>query len=125
MRRILLLALAAAAIGCGSTTDTGNDTIVGTYTLVSVNGNALPTKNNNGATISAGSLSLGADGAFAFSETDSDGSHMTAGTYAVSGNNITFTPSTPGESGATGVVDGTTLTVQASDEGTLVLHKSS
>ena len=125
MKRILLLMLAFAALACGdSSTDPNNGSVVGTYALVSVNGHTLPAVDDNGNTISAGSVTLRGDNSFTVSETSAGDQQTTTGTYSVSGNSITFTPSTPGDTGAIGTFDGTTLTVDATDEGTLVFHKT-
>jgi len=125
MRRILIaLVTAATIVACGSTTDVSSSSVVGTYTVISLNGQALPAKTDSGQTVSAASLAINANDTYVFTQTIAGVTESDSGSYVLSGNNITFTPSTQGHTGATGVFDGTTLTVQAVGDGTLVLHKN-
>lgn len=132
MRRVLFALATVALLGCGDTTDPTASGYVGTYTLVTVGGVALPAPSGDpGQTITAGSVVLRSDNTFTYSETrnpSGGGDNGTSGTYSLSGANITFTPTTVGDTGATGAFssDGATLTVNPGEggEGILVFHKA-
>ena len=84
----------------------------GSYTLVSVNGTALPFTFSNGVVLSAESLVLDANGTFQDLATRADGTVVTdIGTYSVVGNTIIF-----GDQTANllyqGTLSGSTLTTQ-------------
>ncbi len=134
MRRVLLALATVALFGCpgdSTTSPSGSSTYVGTYTLVSVAGAALPAASGtSGQTTTAGTLVINANNTFSYSETRTpSGSMSNTGTYTVSGLNITYTPnpvSGQNQQGATGVFSSnsyTTLTVTPSGEPVLVFTK--
>jgi hypothetical protein len=96
--------------------------IVGTYTLVSVNGHALPAPFEQ-STITSGSIVVNADNTFTYTENHSgSAAHVTSGTWSLSGSTYTFHPTAAGETDGTGTLSGTTLTITTTDQ-VLVLNK--
>ena len=129
MRRALLALASVALLGCpgDSTTSPSSSSYVGTYTLISVGGTALPAPSGDpGQTITAGTLTLNSNGTFSYNETRNPGGAQPAtGTYTVSGLNVTYDPSDQ-SGGASGVFSSDTyssLTVTPSGEPVLVFHK--
>jgi hypothetical protein len=129
MRRVLLALGTVALLGCpgDSTTSPSTSTYVGTYTLISVGGTALPAPSGtSGETTTAGSVVINANGTFTYSETRTpSGSQTSSGTYTVSGLNITYIPTSQSDQGATGVFSNSyaTLTVTPGGEPVLVFTK--
>jgi hypothetical protein len=128
MRRYLIAFAAVALLGCSkSSTGPSTTSTVGTYTLVSVGGVALPAPSGDpGQTVTAGNLVLNADGSFTYAETRNPGGvQSSGGTYTVTGVNISLVPTSQGDTGATGVFsDGNaTVTVTPSGQLALVLKK--
>ncbi len=115
MRRFLILATAVLAGGllpaCGDDS-TEPESIFGLYTLVSVNGEALPV-DIGVVEISAGSIQLNSDGTYSISLTaDLGGGPETAtdsGTFTVDGSTVVFDGEFTRD--FTGTVSGNTLTI--------------
>lgn len=132
MRKILTALAALLVIACGDST--GPDTShVGTYTLLSVDGEALPVSFTDGfATIvlTSGHVTLNADGTFAdvlsYTVTEGTDSYSDtetySGTYTRSGSNITFNVTSPDPDTYRMTLSGTTLT-QTDGGATLVYRK--
>lgn len=138
MKRFALLVAMAGVVACGTKEKSITDTTVsvaGTYTLQSVNNDPVPSNYNdagNIVVISAGTLTMNANGTFTYSETWSTGADVTTGTYSKTGDSYTLVPNAkPGEGPqsngvATITGDGTmTLTVQETAQTTVrVLQKN-
>ena len=138
MKRFALLVAMAGVVACGTKEKSITDTTVsvaGTYTLQSVNNDPVPSNYNdagNIVVISAGTLTMNANGTFTYSETWSTGADVTTGTYSKTGDSYTLVPNAkPGEGPqsngvATITSDGTmTLTVQETAQTTVrVLQKN-
>jgi ABC-type glycerol-3-phosphate transport system substrate-binding protein len=104
LRRSFLVALAGItlAAACGGDSATGPDSIVGTYTLQTVNGVATPVTVFQDASgrveVTGGRVSLNADGTFSDAidlrltsgQTVLTTTETAVGTYVRSGDNITF-----------------------------------
>ena len=126
MRRALAalcaLFLLTTAGTCGDEPTT--TAIVGSYTLVSVNGHALPAPFEN-TTITGGSVTVNANNTFTYVENRVNNVTQTiTGTWSVSGSTYTFHPTSEQDgSDATGVLSGTTLTINTSEQ-VLVYHKN-
>ncbi len=117
MKRIIVatLVLMTAACGSSSSAPTTRDEI-GTYTLVSVNGNAVPCDFAEGgaaARITAGSLTFAGGGTVhigtSFTINGQPQSTDVSGTYTRSGNSLTMHYSNGGANTAT--LSGATLTM--------------
>jgi hypothetical protein len=129
MRRTLLalasLFVLTTAGVCDSTDTTSPDGngIVGTYTLVSVNGQTLPATFEQ-STITGGSVVITASNTFTYTESRSgQANHVTSGTWSQSGSTYTFHPTSAGDNtDATGTLSGSQLTIDATDE-LLVFNK--
>ncbi|HEX7939622.1 MAG TPA: hypothetical protein VF483_11605 [Gemmatimonadaceae bacterium] len=138
MKRFVLLVAMAGVVACGTKEKSITDTTVsvaGTYALQSVNNDPVPSNYNdagNVVVISAGTLTMNANGSFSYSETWSTGADVTTGVWSKTGDTYTFVPDAkPGEGAqsngvATITADGTmTLTVQETSQTTVrVLQKS-
>ncbi len=126
MRRFLILTTALLAGGllpaCGDDA-TGPESIFGLYTLVSINGEALPV-DIGVVEISAGSIQLNSDGTYSISLTaDLGGGPETAtdsGTFTVDGSTVVFDGFTRDFNGT---VSGNTLTTILLGGETLVFRK--
>ena len=105
-----------------STDTTSPDGLVGTYTLVSVNGQSLPATFEQ-STITGGSIVISAS-TFTYTESRTgQANHVTSGTWSQSGSTITFHPTSAGDNqDATGTLSGSQLTIDATDE-LLVFNK--
>lgn len=125
----VLLALSTMAADCPfgdkSATDNGNPTdVAGSYTLQKVNGSNLPANWNDNGTmvqITAGSVTINANGTFSFSESRSNGPDAISGTWTQAGGTYTFVPSDasgPDEYG-TGTFSGSQFTLSV-ESGTLI-----
>jgi hypothetical protein len=132
MRRALLALATVALFGCpgDSTTSPSSTSYVGSYTLISAGGTALPAPSGTaGQTITAGTVAINADGTFTYNETRTPSGSMTSsGTYTLSGVDITFTQTNQAQGsdsgGATGVFNSaTSLTVTPTGEPVLVFTK--
>jgi hypothetical protein len=118
-----LFVLTTAGV-CDSTdtTSPNGDDLVGTYTLISVNGQPLPATFEQ-STITGGSIVITAS-SFTYTETRSgQANHVTSGTWSRSGSAITFHPTSAGDDqDAAGTLSGSQLTVDGGDE-LLVFNK--
>jgi hypothetical protein len=125
LRRSFLSALAATALlaACGDSGTGPDDTdIVGSYTLQTINGNAVPWRlalGNDWFEITSGSGNINADGTFRLTydwrasvsgQVDGDSEDL-VGTYTRNGNAITFRDPSDGSTVATGTISGRQLTV--------------
>jgi hypothetical protein len=110
LRRSFLSALAGLALltACGDSSGPGETDIVGSYTLQTMNGNALPWRaiviGNDWFEFTSGSGSINADGTYSLTlnwrestsgQIDS-GAEPSVGTYSRNGNAITFTDASDG-----------------------------
>ncbi len=117
----LALVLAFSLAGCSSDSTTANGSIVGTYSLRSIDGKSVPWTSVSGATtftVTSATLTLGADLSYALSIPEQSSTGGVAGqtvtisqtgTYLRSGTSMLFTP-TPGTAGATTTLTNTTIT---------------
>lgn len=111
MRPAVIAALALCATACFSDA-TAPVSASGSYSLVSVNGTALPFTFSNGVVLSAESLVLDANGTFQDLATRADGTVVIdVGTYSVIGNTIVFGDQTVNLL-YQGTLSGSTLTTQ-------------
>jgi hypothetical protein len=128
MRRALLalcslfVLTTAGVCDSGSTTEAGS--IVGSYTLVSVNGQNLPAQFDQ-MTITAGSATVSANNTFTFSETvEGLGPNVITGTWSQSGSTYTFHPTSEQDSeDGTATLSGSTLTITTTDQ-VIVMSKN-
>ena len=122
------------ACGDDEGTGPGESSIVGSYTLQTVNGNTLPWRylvlGNDWAEITGGSGTINANGSYSLTanfrtmesgQTDTF-SETSTGTYVRSGNAITFTASDGTR--ASGVISGTQITVTDEDGIVYVFRRS-
>lgn len=129
MKKLLLLSLLAAVAACDSVTATGNDAIVGTYALQSVNGDPLPSAfNDNGTTvqITAGTFTINANATFTYNETSDGQADITTGTWSKNGDTYTFDPAEtaqePTQTNGFATLSGTTLTLTVNDQGGTIVR---
>ena len=120
----LALSLLAFA-GCDDETTGPGDSVVGTYVLVSVNGDPLPAVVFEGGGVTSealeGTLTLRADGTFSASTitrntvngSSSTDTESSSGAYTVSGATITFVDST-----------GTTIAIRSGDTITVTFQEN-
>ena len=119
-RPLLAVAFVAALAACGSdnNTGTGPTNVSGTYTLTTVDGQALPQEFANSehhVVVNSATLVMGSDHSYSVDATGSvdgtDGNHVIAdaGTYSVSGSTVTFTSTTFGGAHYTAASTSTTL----------------
>ena len=133
MWRFVVALMIAAVCGCGKETtkpNTGPTTGAegGTYTLLSLNGSALPASISEGSTqveVTSGTLTLGAGRTVRMSTTFRTGpgaapvTNEVSGTYSMRGNTLTFSYTNGG--GNTGTLNGNTL--QMLNEGVVWLFQ--
>lgn len=128
MKRLIMLFTLAVAAACGNKDKdvTGIDaSVVGTYTLQSVNNDPIPSNfDDNGSivVISAGTATLNADGTFTYSETWDGVADVTSGTYSKTGDTYTFVPTpTAGDptptNGIATISAGGTMTLTVTEPG--------
>jgi hypothetical protein len=127
MRRALLalcslFVLTTAGVCDSTSTEPGG--IVGSYTLVSVNGQQPPIQFEQ-STITGGSATVNANNTFTFTENIQGlGAHVITGTWAQSGSTYTFHPTSEQDSeDATATLSGSTLTITTSDQ-VIVMSKN-
>ncbi len=129
MSKLRFLVTATAVLAGGLLPACGDDpmepeTIFGLYTLVTVNGEALPFEVQPGNEIIAASIQLNSDGTYSLSSTQDLGgggpeTSTETGTFTVDGSTVTFL----GERDSfTGTVSGDTLTI-ADNGNTFVYRK--
>ncbi len=122
---LVFVALTAALAACGSAkkTTTGPTDVTGTYSLATVDGNTLPYTVPNvpdhTIIVQSGTIILNSDHSYTVGGTGtSDGGEpqqviADAGTYSLSGSNLTFTSSAHPPAVYTATATSTTLTVIA------------
>ena len=118
MRKLVALAALALTVSCDATTAVTFDAEAGTYTLLSINNDALPAPfddDGSTVTVTAGSMVLNANGTFSYSQTSSNGTDAISGKFTKNGDTYTFDPDEvagegPQDNGS-GVISGTTLTL--------------
>lgn len=114
---LALLSIAAVAAACSSSVVTGPERVAGTYTLLTVNGAALPaTLSTNGATstrVVSGTLTLSSGLAFSVHNTVqtlnagavvSTAQDSASGTIVVNGDNVVYNYTYPSVVQASGTV---------------------
>jgi hypothetical protein len=129
-RFVLLVTLAATTLaadcpGSDDTTGPDNVSLVGSWTLQSVNNDPLPSNwNDNGVTrvITAGNIVVNANLGFTFNETADNQNDTTTGTCSLTTPPATYTcvpTSVPGENQNNGiaVVNGNSMTLTIQDGG--------
>src|SRR5947209_6617228 len=95
MRRYLAIAMVAALAACNADSTAPTGTIVGTYSLRSINGLALPYTFANGTTLMSDMLTLNADGTFTDYSTYGNGQTATeVGYYSNVNGSLQFTDNT-------------------------------
>lgn len=127
MRRLILALGAVLLLACGGSDSTGPDgSIVGSYTLQTVNGNNLPWRflvfGNDWAEITGGSGNINNGGTYSLtfnyrvmeSGQTTTFSETSIGTYVQNGNAVTFTDQSDGSS-ASGTVTGSQISVTDED----------
>lgn len=130
MRRFLLLTIALLAGALLTACDddgTGPDSIFGTYTLVTVNGEPLPYQ-EDGSEVTAGWVRLNSDNTYEISVTIGPigGTPQTEtgeGTYSIDGSSIELSDPEGGTENLTGTLSGNTLTIVDGDGNAWVLRK--
>ena len=99
MRRLLPFAFAAVALtaACNSDSTGPNGSIVGTYSLRTINGSPLPYQVGYNQTITSEQLALNNDGSYSDIAYYSNGtSYQEVGYYSANNNAITFNDQTDG-----------------------------
>ena len=95
MRRILVLAMAATLAACNADSTQPSGTIIGTYSLRTINGSTLPYTFSSGLTLSSDVLSLNSDGSFQDVSTYTNGSQsVETGFWANNNGFVEFTDNT-------------------------------
>jgi hypothetical protein len=135
-RFVLLLTLAATTLaadcpggddGTGPD-DNGNTSLVGTWTLQSLNGDQFPANGNdngNVRVVTAGQIVVNANMSFTYTETvEGDDSDVSTGTCSLTTAPATYTcdptenAGEPAQTNATAVVNGSSMTLSISESGT-------
>jgi len=110
MRRIALLAAIVALAACSNDATSPSVSLVGTYSLRTINGNPLPFTFSSGSMLVSDRLSLNADNSYVDIATFSNGSTSTEQGFWSSNNNvITFNDQTDNIQ-YTGSLSGSVLT---------------
>jgi len=110
MRRIALLAAIVALAACSNDATSPSVSLVGTYSLRTINGNPLPFTFSSGSVLVSDRLSLNADNSYVDIATFSNGSTSTEQGFWSSNNNvITFNDQTDNIQ-YTGSLSGSVLT---------------
>ena len=110
MRRIALLAAVVALAACSNDATTPSVSLVGTYSLRTINGNPLPFTFSSGSVLVSDRLSLNVDNSYVDIATFSNGSTSTEQGFWSSNNNvITFNDQTDNIQ-YTGSLSGSVLT---------------
>ena len=96
MRKLVLLAVGLVALAaCNNDSTSPNGSVTGTYTLQTVNGNALPFTFSDGAVLVSDRLSLNGNGTYVDIATFSNGSTSTEqGLWSINNNLISFADQT-------------------------------
>ena len=107
---VFLIVLTGALLtACGDTPFTPEG-VAGVYTLESINGNPLPFAETAQTTITAGSITLNADGTFSSSVTTNSNTRPFSGTFTlVEPSTIRFAAT--GEEPLSGTLEGDTITI--------------
>jgi hypothetical protein len=110
MRKLALLAAVVALAACSNDSTSPNGSVVGSYSLRTINGNSLPYTFTNGSVIVTDQLSLRSDGSYVDIAQFSNGATATEqGLWSINNNLITFNDQTDGIQ-YTGSVSGAVLT---------------
>ena len=110
MRRIALLAALVALAACSNDSTSPSVSLVGSYSLRTINGNTLPYTFSNGSVLVSDRLTLNPDNSYVDFATFSNGSSSTEQGFWSSNNNvITFDDRTDGIQ-YTGSLSGSVLT---------------
>jgi hypothetical protein len=110
MRRIALLFVLFTLAACNNDATSPSGSVVGSYSLETVNGNPLPYTFSNGAVLVSDHLTLNSDGSYLDVTTYSTGAIQSEqGVWSLNNNLITFDDQTD-QITYTGSVSGTVLT---------------
>jgi hypothetical protein len=110
MRRLALLAAVIALAACNNDSTSPNGQVTGTYSLRTVNGNALPYTFSDGSVLVSDRLSLNNDGTYFDVATFSNASNATEqGLWSINNNLINFNDQTDAFS-YSGSLSGSVLT---------------
>lgn len=97
LRMMLALAMLPVGLACSSSSDTTAPTAssyIGTYTLVKMNGTALPdtiTNNSTLSTVTAGTATISSNGTWSATLTATPSNISVGGTYTYSNGTLTLT----------------------------------
>ena len=110
MRKIALLLSVIALAACNNDSTSPNGSVVGSYSLRTINGSNLPYTFSNGDVLISDQLTLNSNGTYVDIATFSNsGSNQEVGTWSVNNNLVSFNDQTDGIS-YTGSVSGSVLT---------------
>lgn len=117
MRKIVVLLAAMSLAACNNDSTSPNGSVVGSYSLRTVNGSSLPYTFSNGAVLVSDQLTLNSDGTYFDQATFSNASPSTEqGTWSVNNNLITLNDQTD-QLTYTASVSGTVLTETFNNSG--------
>lgn len=110
MRRFALLLAVVALAACNNDSTSPNGSVVGTYSLRTVNGNSLPYTFSSGYVLISDQLTLNSNGTYTDIATYSDGSSSPEqGYWSINNNLISFNEQS-GTANYTGSLSGNVLT---------------
>jgi hypothetical protein len=117
MRKIALLLSVIALAACNNDSTSPNGSVVGSYSLRTINGTNLPYTFSDGSVLVSDQLTLNSNGTYVDIATFSNaGSNSEQGTWSVNNNLISFNDQTDGIS-YQGSVSGSVLTESFSNGG--------
>jgi Lipocalin-like domain len=97
MRRIALLIAVIALAACNNDSTSPNGTVIGSYSLRTINGNTLPYTFSNSNVLVSDRLTLNSDGSyFDVASFSNSGQSTEQGTWSINNNLITFQDHTDG-----------------------------
>jgi lipocalin-like protein len=97
MRRIAFLLAVIALAACNNDSTSPNGTVIGSYSLRTINGNTLPYTFSNNAVLVSDRLTLNSDGSyFDVASFSNSGQSTEQGTWSINNNLITFEDQTDG-----------------------------
>jgi hypothetical protein len=96
MRRIALLAAVIALAACTNDSTSPNGSVIGSYSLRTINGNTLPYTFSNNDVLVSDRLTLNSDGSYFDVASFSNGQSTEQGTWSINNNLITFNDQSDG-----------------------------